>query len=253
MLRASTRQYASISSDPLTKERLTAGQFVGGATRRARTQTDEIAPGSAREKRKQRRFARIKAAARELFREQGYERTTLRQIAAKARVSAATIVLYFGEKRDLLELLFNEEHRLVNEQAMLELSEAKEFLDQSIDGFRHYYRYFGAHPDYARAILAGSTFYDPSVPDPSPAGQSVARSIARIKRTIEIARRRGEITLDESDDVLALLIFETYQNQCRYWLAAPKPDLEHGLAQLRCALSIIQRGFTPNRAGVRLA
>ncbi len=225
------------------------GQFLESAKGQARVQIGETPSGSAREKRKQRRFARIKTAARELFRQQGFERTTLRQIASKARVSAATIVNYFGEKRDLLELLFNEEHRLVSEQAALELSETKEFLDQSIDGFRHYYRYFGAHRDYARAILAGSTFYDPSMPDPSPAGQSVARSIARIKCTIEIARKRGEITLDESNDALALLIFEIYQNQCRYWLAASKPDVQLGLAQLRHALSIIQRGFRPNRAG----
>jgi AcrR family transcriptional regulator len=223
------------------------GAVVERATRRAWVQTDNTASGSARDKGKQRRFARIKAAARELFRERGYERTTLRQIATKARVSAATIVNYFGDKRDLLELLFNEEHRLVSDQAALELSEAKEFLDQSIDGFRHYYRYFGAYPEYARAILAGGTFHDPAVPDPSPGGQSMARSIARIKRTVEIARKRGEITLDESDDALALLIFEIYQNQCRHWLAAPKPDVEHGLAQLRHALGIIQRGFTPSR------
>ena len=72
-------------------------------------------------------------------------------------------------------------------------------------------------------------------------------------RPIEIARKRGEITLDESNDALALLIFEIYQNQCRYWLAASKPDVQLGLAQLRHALSIVQRGFTPNRAvGIRL-
>jgi len=223
---------------------------LGRARQLPSIEADEMAPGGASDKRTQRRFMRIKTAARELFREQGYERTTLRQIARRAKVSAATIVYHFGEKRDLLELLFNEEHRLVSDQAALELSEAKGFLDQSIDGFRHYYRYFGAHPHYARAIMRGSTFYDPSVPDPSPAGQSIARSIARIKRTVEIARRRGEITLDESDDTLALLIFETYHNQCRYWLAAAKPDVEHGLVQLRRALSIIHRGFAPS-AGAR--
>lgn len=226
---------------------VTRGYVLDRAEKLARVGPNEITAGGARDKRKRRRFARIKEAARELFREQGYERTTLRQIAARARVSAATIVNYFGEKRDLLELLFNEEHRLVSDQAALELSEDKQFLDQSIDGFRHYYRYFGAHPQYARAIMTGSTFYDPSVPDPSPAGQSIARSLARINRTVAIARKRGEITLDESDDTLALLIFETYHNQCRYWLSAQKPDVEQGLAQLRRALSIIQRGFTPPR------
>lgn len=250
-LRESTRQLAYSISDELTQvanHSRMVRPIVESARNRPRIQADDMAPGGAHEKRKRRRCARIKEAARELFRDQGYDRTTLRQIAKKARVSAATIVYYFGEKRDLLELLFNEEHRLVSEQAALELSEDKEFLDQSIDGFRHYYRYFGAHPQYARAIMTGSTFYDPSVPDPSPAGQSIARSIARIKRTVEIARKRGEIALDESDDALALLIFEIYHNQCRYWLSAAKPDVEHGLAQLRHALSIIHRGFAAGGA-----
>lgn len=209
-------------------------------------QVDESASPDVRDKRKHQVFKRITVTAQKLFRRNGYERTTLRQIAARARVSAATIVNYFGEKRDLLEVLFNEEHLLVSQQAALELSESKEFLDQSIDGFRHYYKYFGAYPDYARAILAGGTFTDPAVPASSPAGQTIARSIARIKLTVEIARKRHEITLDESDDALALLIFEIYQSQCRYWLAATTPDVEQGLAQLRRALSILHRGLGSN-------
>jgi len=50
---------------------------------------------SPREKRKHRRYDRTKSAARELFLRDGYEPTTLRAIAKKARVAAATIVLYF--------------------------------------------------------------------------------------------------------------------------------------------------------------
>jgi hypothetical protein len=45
-------------------------------------------------------------------------------------------------------------------------------------------------------------------------------SRVRIRWTVQIARR--EIILDESDDALALLIFEIYQNQCRHWLTAAK-------------------------------
>jgi len=211
-----------------------------GANRRA-----PLGPVDARHKRRQRSIARIKAAARELFLRYGYERTTLRAIARKARVSAAAIVNYFGDKEQLLALLFNEEHRSVTERAKRELSETKRFLEQSIDGFRHYYRYFAAHPDYARAILRLGAFYDPTVADPSPGGQAVARSIARIKQTIEIARKKGEITSDESDDALALLTFEVYQIECRHWLASNSPDAERGLARLQHSLKILQRGFTP--------
>jgi AcrR family transcriptional regulator len=190
-------------------------------------------------------MVRIKTAARELFLKYGYERTTLRAIARKARVSAAAIVNYFGDKEQLLGLLFNEEHRSVTSRAKSELSETKGFLEQSIDGFRHYYRYFAAHPQYARAILRLGAFYDPTAPDSSPGGEAVARSIARIKQTIEMARKRGEVTTDESDDALALLAFEIYQIECRRWLAATTPEVERGLAQLQHSLSILQRGFRP--------
>src|SRR5262249_13501343 len=151
-----------------------------------------------REDQKRLRFARIKLVARELFLRNGYERTTLREIGRKARVGAGTILRYVPDKRELLLLLFDEDHKTVSEAATAELSQTKSFLDKSIDGFRHYYRYFGAYPDYARAILRESVFYNPLLAPPVPAIEAGARSIARIKRTIEIARKRGEVTIDES-------------------------------------------------------
>lgn len=198
---------------------------------------------TSREEQKRHRFARIRLAARELFLRGGYERTTLREIGRKARLGAGTILRYVPDKRELLLLLFDEDHMTVSEAATAELSETKGFLDQSIDGFRHYYRYFAAYPDYARAILRESTFYNPLLVRPASATAAGSRSIQRIRRTIEIARKRGEITMDESDDVLARFVFEIYQIECRHWLAAQEPDIEGGLAELRRALSILQRGF----------
>jgi AcrR family transcriptional regulator len=197
-----------------------------------------------REQQKQQRFARIKLVARELFLRNGYEQTTLREIGRKARVGAGTILRYVPDKRELLLLLFGEDHKTVSEAASAELSEAKSFLDQSIDGFRHYYRYFGNYPDYARAILRESTFYNPLLSRPASANAAGTRSIQRIKRTIEIARKRGEITIDESDDELARFVFEIYQIECRHWLAAQEPKVETGLKELRRALGILQRGFS---------
>jgi AcrR family transcriptional regulator len=195
-----------------------------------------------REKQKARRFARIKLAARELFLRNEYERTTLRAIAKQARVGAGTILRYVPDKRALLLLLFDEDHKSVSDRAAAELSDDKEFLRQSIDGFRHYYAYFGAYPEYARAILRESSFYDPWK-DETPEHGAGARSIDRIRRTVEIARRRREITIEDSDDVLAKLIFEIYQIECRHWLSDAKPNVEEGLAKLTRTLRILQRGL----------
>jgi AcrR family transcriptional regulator len=88
--------------------------------------------------------------------------TTLRAIAKKARVSAATIVVHFGDKDELVALLYNEDQRAITEQAYLELSESKGYLDQSIDGFRHYHRYFALYPNFIRAILQTTSLYHPT-------------------------------------------------------------------------------------------
>ena len=195
-----------------------------------------------REKQKARRFARIKLAARDLFLKNEYERTTLRAIGRQARVGAGTILRYVTDKRALLLLLFDEDHKAVSDRAAAELSEAKDFLQQSVDGFRHYYRYFGAYPEYARAILRESSFYNPWKDDAAK-HRAGARSIDRIKQTVQIARGRGEIGIDESDETLARLIFEIYQIECRHWLADAEPDVEEGLTKLARTLQVLQRGL----------
>lgn len=45
--------------------------------------------------------AAIEDAARHLFSEQGFERTTVREIAAKAKIDAALVIRYFGSKDEL--------------------------------------------------------------------------------------------------------------------------------------------------------
>lgn len=173
--------------------------------------------------------------------------TTLRAIAKKARVSAATIVVHFGDKDELVALLYNEDQRAITEQAYLELSESKGYLDQSIDGFRHHHRYFALYPNFIRAILQTTSLYHPTSMPSRPAGELAMRSVTRIKRTVEIARKRGEITIEESDDELAFIIFGIYLTEIRWWLGSGNLDVELGLARLRHALSILQRGLSASK------
>jgi AcrR family transcriptional regulator len=204
---------------------------------------DEEGAGGVRDKWKAESVGRIKSAARDLFIQSGYEKTTFRTVALRANVSAATIVNYFGDKTDLLATIFNEDHKKITQKALSVASEEKDFLQQSIDGFRSYYEFFGNYPKYARAIMRLGAFYEPALNDTSTMGESAARSVKRIKQTVEIARRRGEITIDETDETLSLLIMGIYLTECRYWLASALPEVEIGLDHLRRTLSILLRGM----------
>src|SRR5215472_18786691 len=73
------------------------------------TNPPDATPGlRPRERNKLDKLKRIKAAARELFLEQGYDSATTREIARRADVGLGTLFSYASDKRDLLFLIYND-------------------------------------------------------------------------------------------------------------------------------------------------
>jgi AcrR family transcriptional regulator len=194
-----------------------------------------------RETNRRERMARIKRAARQLFKRKGYDGTTLQMIGEKAGLGTGTLFGYLKDKRDLVWMLFEDDHADLTARALATLRDDIGFVDQSVNGFRPYYEYFARNARIAAAILREWDFLLSRSKD-SPS-RTVRRHLDRILKTIAIARSRGEITTRAKDEQLAVLLFHIYQMESRIWMSSPKLDVEAGLKSLRAMITIVVEGF----------
>jgi AcrR family transcriptional regulator len=192
---------------------------------------------SARERKKLETRERIRAAAAELFTRRGYGAATMRQIAKRAHVGLGTLFNYAEDKRDLVFLIFNEELNAITDVALAAPRPGERLVDQLLAVFRVHYRWLGAQPALARILLQELTFYS--------SGKQAAtflgirkRLIDGIEALVRRAQEGGKITQREKADVIARHIFFVYSASLRWWIAAPKPDPEKGVADLRRLLKL---------------
>ncbi|MFE6974736.1 TetR/AcrR family transcriptional regulator [Streptomyces sp. NPDC057682] len=96
--------------------------------------------------------ARILACARELFAAKGFDRTTIRAVAASAGVDPALVMQYFGSKRELFT------HAAQASPAPAPAADGEALLDHLLTGLGVK---LGGLPDGARAMLR-SMLTDPA-------------------------------------------------------------------------------------------
>jgi len=192
---------------------------------------------SLREKKKLATRDRIRAAAAELFTRHGYGAATMRQIARRAHVGLGTLFNYAEDKRDLVFLIFNEELNAVTDVALAAPRPAQPLLDQLVAVFRAHYRWLAENPALARILLQELTFYS--------SGKQAAtfhnirqRLIDGIEGLVRKAQAERRIRSREDAALIARHIFFVYSASLRWWIAAPRPRPEAGVADLRKLLAL---------------
>jgi AcrR family transcriptional regulator len=202
-----------------------------------------------RERNKLDKLRRIKAAARALFLEQGYDNATTREIARRADVGLGTLFSYASDKRDLLFLIYNDLQETLTLAAFGRRPVARTFLGQVISSFAVYYRFFAQEPEFMRYVLRELTFY--STGRQSERFQTGREAIiSGIAELVRAAKKKRQLRSTEKDRAIAQLIFGVYQAEIRRWLTGKHPKPSAGLAQLRVMLRIVTEGLKPGPGAV---
>jgi AcrR family transcriptional regulator len=199
-------------------------------------------PKTLRERKKQDKLARIEQAARRLFSENGYDKTTTRAIAQEAGIGAGTLFVYFPEKRDLLFHLFSMDVRSVKKAAFANLPEGT-LIDQLMSVFEAYFDYYARDPGLARVFVKEMGFV--SDRDRSAHNSLALELITGLAGLIAEAQERGEVERSVTSLAAAYQIFGMYFAALIGWLGGSIPVRENQLAMLRSGLVMLYRGLAP--------
>ena len=183
-------------------------------------------------------------AARELFAELGYDRATLRRIAAKAGLTVGALFNHVTDKRDLIYLIFNEEVSKVAEVALTSPRAYQSFRDKILSITEQYFRLFGSEPVLSRILLTEVVVLSPGL-HLDRYLKHRARLVDGIEELVIAAQQTGEIRATEDSDVIARHIFFALAASLRWWLASPnQPEWRSGHRDFERLLNLQMDGLS---------
>jgi AcrR family transcriptional regulator len=164
-----------------------------------------------REQNKREKLARITEAARHLFRAQGFEATTARQICERARIGTGTLFLYVRDKRELLFLTFEADARALFAEGKGAAASANGLVEQLMCLFGRFIDYYGRDPALSRSIVQELFF---RVHEPGGLGRLTREFADHVTDLVERAQAAGELRDDVAPAVAAMTLFAHYA----YWM-----------------------------------
>lgn len=202
--------------------------------------TETTPPQGLRARNKHDKLVRIRAAADRLFEGQGYDGTTVEQIAREADVAKGTVFLYARDKQELLILVFLDRIGHLVDTALSTVPEAP-VLEQILHLFEGLIEHYATVPALAKRFIREALFLDG---DKGQAYQELTIGfVLQLADLLDAAQQRGELRPGFDRLQASRNIFAVYAMTLVDWLSEPTPQAEAGLQQLRAALAQLFDGL----------
>lgn len=194
-----------------------------------------------RERKKAEKARLIREAARELFTTQGYEATTMRQVAALADVGFGTVSAYASDKAGLLAMVFVED--LEHLPPLFErIAPSATLLDQLVERFMLLYGFWAKNPALSRLVLPQMEFYKSN-----PFTDTIVRRRAQVQADLAAWlrqwRQQGRLAKDVEPGQAAAALFAIFTSALREWIAQEPPELAQGQERLSYLLAPLARAI----------
>lgn len=199
-----------------------------------------------RERNKRDKLERIVQAAGDLFREQGFEQTTGRQICDRAGIGTGTLFLYVKDKRELLALIFQPLARDVFARLSRGLGKNESLLEGLARLFGALFRLYARDHAISTLFVQDLLFSG----DDSPGMQSLHDELRdRVIELVGDAQERKELRSDLSAEQLSIAFLAHYGLWLQLWLGSGGVSQRAATQGLRSALQLQFEGARATKKG----
>jgi AcrR family transcriptional regulator len=150
----------------------------------------------------------IMEAAKKLFLEKDVEKCTMRAIAKKAGVSAASVVVHFKNKRALMEATLTEDIDRTIDEAVATMPSKGDFAERLTHIWRSMFTFYAANRDLYRFFLS-SMIFAPEDETPSLTAQATT-FLNYLEEWIEHEKKDDRMDREVDSEIMARTLFSQY-------------------------------------------
>jgi len=169
-----------------------------------------------RERKKEETRRRIFTAAISLFREKGFEHTTVDEITEKADVGRGTFFNYFPRKESVLAFLSEERLEVAEENGQLLLAEARPVRDKLIEVYAFASAAYTEDRELSRFVF--NEWMQRSF---APTEETGGRWETLLLKIIAQGQSNGELRSDVAADRMESVLSSVYMSTLYFWLCCP--------------------------------